>query len=162
VRRAERAEVPIEVDRTGALPETYHDLFQTSVERWAARQHEPTGSPLVVLTMAYVEDRPAYGSIMLLGETAHVTRSAMDVELVGSTMAGSLVQRIVLQLVCAEDCRSYHLGESGQTRVRAQFKQSVGAVGNDYAEYRYERLPYTRADQLLRSAATNTLRFRDV
>ena len=65
----------------------------------------------------------------------------MDIERVGATKAGSLVQWSMLRLACAEGCRTYHLGESGQSRPLAQFKESVGAVGIDYAEYRYERLP---------------------
>ncbi len=184
VRRAERAGVRIEVDRTGALLETYYDLYLSSVDRWATRQHEPLRlarwragrrdpleklavmadrlGPAFVLTMAYIEDQPAYGSIMLLGQTAHVTRSAMDIDRVGSTKAGSLVQWSMLQLACAEGCLTYHLGESGQSRPLAQFKESFGADGIDYAEYRFERLPYTRADQLLRAAAKKMLRFRDV
>ena len=184
VRRAERAGVRIEVDRGGALLDTYYDLYLTSVDRWARRQHEPLSlarwrarrrdpldklkviadrlGPAFVLTMAYVDDQPAYGSIMLLGKTAHVTRSAMDVDRVGSTKAGSLVQWRMLQLACQQGCRTYHLGESGQSRDLAQFKESFGADGLDYAEYRFERLPYTRADQSLRSVVKKLLRFRDV
>lgn len=184
VRRAERAGVRIEVDRSGTLLDTYYDLYLASVDRWAARQHEPLTlarwrarrrDPLdklkimadrlgnaFLLTMAYVDDEPAYGSIMLLGQAAHVTRSAMDVDRVGSTKAGSLVQWNMLQLACQQGCRTYHLGESGQSRSLAQFKESFGAVGVDYAEYRIERLPYTRADHALRSGVKKILRFRDV
>jgi Acetyltransferase (GNAT) domain len=184
VRRAERAGVRIEIDRSGALLESYYDLYLASVDRWAGRQHEPLPlarwrarrrDPLdklkimadrlgaaFVLTMAYVDDEPAYGSIMLLGQTAHVTRSAMDIDRVGSTKAGSLVQWRMLQLACQQRCRTYHLGESGQSRDLAQFKESFGAVGIDYAEYRIERLPYTRVDQAARSVVKKMLRFRDV
>lgn len=184
VRRAERAGVRIEFDRTGALLDTYYDLYLASVDRWAARQHEPLLlarwrarrrdplaklkimadrlGPAFVLTMAYVDDQPAYGSIMLLGQTAHCTRSAMDIDRVGSTKAGSLVQWSMLQLACQQGSRTYHLGESGQSRSLAQFKESFGAVGVDYAEYRYERLPYTRTDEALRSVVKKMLRFRDV
>jgi hypothetical protein len=184
VRRAERAGVRIQVDRTGALLDTYYDLYLASVDRWAARQHEPLSlarwragrrDPLnklkimadrlgesFVLTMAYVDDQPAYGSIMLLGKTAHVTRSAMDIDRVGSTKAGSQVQWSMLQLACEHGCPTYHLGESGQSQSLAQFKESFGAVGTDYAEYRFERLPYTRTDQALRSVVKKALRFRDV
>ncbi|GAA3689923.1 hypothetical protein GCM10022204_00870 [Microlunatus aurantiacus] len=184
VRRAERAGVRIEVDRAGDLLDTYYDLYLTSVDRWAARQHEPLRlarwrarrrdpleklvrmshhlGPDFVLTMAFVDDEPAYGSIMLLGQTAHVTRSAMDVDRVGSTKAGSLVQWSMLQLACAHGCRTYHLGESGRSQPLAQFKESFGAVGIDYAEHRYERLPFTVADHRLRAVAKKVLRFRDV
>ena len=36
-------------------------------------------SKAFVITMAYVEDQPAYASITLLGQTAHYTRGAMDI-----------------------------------------------------------------------------------
>jgi hypothetical protein len=184
VRRAERAGVRIEIDRAGDLLDTYYDLYLSSVDRWAVRQHEPMRlarwraqrrdplaklramahhlGPDFVLTMAYVDDVPAYGSIMLLGQTAHVTRSAMDIDRVGATKAGSLVQWSMLQLACETGCRTYHLGESGRSRPLAQFKESFGAIGIDYAEHRFERLPFTVADQRLRAVAKKILRFRDV
>jgi predicted acyl esterase len=65
-------------------------------------------------------------------------------------------------LACETGCRTYHLGESGRSRPLAQFKESFGAIGIDYAEHRYERLPFTVADQRLRAVAKKILRFRDV
>ena len=34
-----------------------------------------------MVTLAYVDDQPAFGSITLLGQTAHDTRAAMDKDL---------------------------------------------------------------------------------
>ena len=184
IRRAQRSGVRVELDRTGALLEPYYALYLASVDRWAARQHEPRPlarwragrrDPLsklqalahhlgdrFVVAMAYVDDAPAFATIMLLGPTAHVTRSAMDIDRVGSTKAGSLVHWTLLQEAVAHGCSRYHLGESGASTSLAQFKESFGAVPVDYHELRLERLPYTRADQQLRAAVKRVLRFRDV
>lgn len=182
-RLAERAGVRVEIDRTGALLEDYYRLFVTSVDRWADRQHEPRAlahararrrDPLAKLeamadrlgkafavTLAYVDDQPAFGSIMLLGQTAHDTRAAMDVDRVGRTCAGDLVQWRTIQLACDLGCTAYHLGESGPSASLAAYKEKFGARPHDYAELRLERLPYTRADQAARRAVKRVLRFRD-
>ena len=183
-RLAERAGVRVETDRTGALLEDYYRLFLTSVDRWAAKQHEPRPlahararrrDPLSKLqamadhlgkafavTLAYVDDRPAFGSIMLLGQTAHDTRAALDTDRVGRTCAGDLVQWRTIQLACDLGCTAYHLGESGQSASLAQYKEKFGARPVDYAELRLERLPYTRVDRAARTAVKKVLRFRDV
>lgn len=182
-RLAERAGVRVETDRTGALLADYYRLFLTSVDRWAARQHEPRAlahararhrDPLAKLqamadtlgkafavTLAYVDDAPAFGSITLLGQTAHDTRAAMDKELVGATCAGDLVQWRTIQLACDLGCTAYHLGESGGSASLAAYKEKFGARPYDYAELRLERLPYTHADSTARRAVKTILRFRD-
>ena len=184
VRVAERSGVRIEVDRGGALLDDYYGLYLTSVDRWAARQHEPRAlarararrrDPLrklramsdllgkaFMVTLAYVDDQPAFGSVTLLGQTAHDTRAAMDVDLVGKTYAGDLVQWTSLQVACDLGCPTFHLGESGQSASLALYKEKFGARPHDYAEFRLERLPYTRVDQGLRAAVKKVLRFSDV
>lgn len=182
-RRAERAGVRVETDRTGALLEDYYRLFLISVDRWAEQQHEPrplaqfrarrrdplakmqmmaeTLGKAFAVTLAYVDEQPASGSITLLGQTAHYTRGAMDKERVGATCAGDLVHWRAIQLACDLGCTAYHLGESGTSASLAQYKEKFGAEPFDYAELRLERLPYTRADQAVRSAVKRVLRFRD-
>jgi hypothetical protein len=182
-RLAERAGVRVELDRGGALLVDYYQLYLTSVDRWARRQHEPRAlaqfrarrrDPLAklramsdhlgkafVVAMAYVDDRPAFGSITLLGRTAHDIRAAMDVDRVQKTCAGDLVQWTTIRLACELGCTAYHLGESGRSASLAQYKEKFGAVPLDYAELRLERLPWTRADQALRTAVKRLIRFRD-
>lgn len=184
VRVAEKSGVRIEIDRGGALLEDYYGLYLTSVDRWAARQHEPRTlahararrrDPLsklramsdhlgkaFMITLGYVQDRPAFGSITLLGQTAHDTRAAMDVDLVAKTYAGDLVQWRSLQVACEEGCPTFHLGESGQSASLALYKEKFGAEPYDYTEYRLERLPYTRADAAARGVVKKILRFSDV
>lgn len=182
-RVAEKVGVRVEVDRSGALLEDYYRLYLLSVDRWAERQHEPRAlarfrarrrDPLEKLrimadklgksfavALAYVDDQPAFGSITLLGQTAHDTRAAMDRDLVEGTYAGDLVQWRMIQLACELGCTAYHLGESGQSASLAQFKEKFGARPVDYAELRLERLPWTRVDQRLRAIVKKALRFRD-
>jgi hypothetical protein len=184
VRVAERSGVRVEVDRGGELLDQYYRLYLRSVNRWAEHQHEPGAlaqwrarrrDPLdklrtiseclgkaFVLTMAYVDDQPVYGSITLLGQTAHYTRGAMDIALVGKTRAGDLAQWTALQLACDEGCTAFHMGESGQSDSLARYKEKFGAQPVDYSEIRLERLPYSRVDQGIRSVVKKALRFRDV
>jgi Acetyltransferase (GNAT) domain len=184
VRVAERSGVRIEVDRSGELLEQYYRLYLLSVDRWSKRQHEPRAlahwrarrrDPLhklrtisesmgkaFVITMAFVQNEPAYGSITLLGQTAHYTRGAMDIARVGTTRAGDLAQWTALQLASEEGCTAFHMGESGESDSLARYKEKFGAQPLDYAEIRLERLPYTRIDQGLRSVAKKALGFRDV
>ncbi|MFC5130032.1 GNAT family N-acetyltransferase [Paeniglutamicibacter kerguelensis] len=184
IRAAERQGVRIETGHSGALLGEYYSLFLTSVDRWAAHQHEPRmlahararrRDPLgklqsmgrhlgenFTVTLAYVDGRPAAGSITLFAATAHDTRAAMDKELVGTTGAGELVQWTTLQMACERGCAEYHLGESGQSIALARFKEKFGAVPHDYAELRLDRLPWTRTDTTLRRAAKRILGFRDV
>jgi hypothetical protein len=183
-RVAEKSGVRVEIDRSGALLDDYYQLYLLSIDRWAERQHEPRAlarfrarrrDPLsklramsehlgkaFVVALAYVDDRPAFGSITLLGQTAHDTRAAMDRDLVDKTYAGDLVQWRMIELACELGCTAYHLGESGQSTSLAQFKEKFGAKPVDYAELRIERLPWTPTDQRLRSLVKKVLRFRDV
>jgi hypothetical protein len=184
VRVAERSGVRIEVDRSGELLDQYFGLYLLSVDRWADKQHEPRAlarwrarrrDPLIklrtmseslgkafVITMAYVDNRPAYGSITLLGQTAHYTRGAMDIERVGTTRAGDLAQWTTLLLACEHGCTAFHMGESGESTSLARYKEKFGAQPFDYAEIKLERLPYTRIDQGVRSLTKQALGFRDV
>jgi hypothetical protein len=114
-----------------------------------------------VITMAYVENRPAYGSITLLGQTAHYTRGAMDIGRVGKTRAGDLAQWTMLQLACEHGCTAFHMGESGDSESLSRYKEKFGAQAFDYAEIKLERLPYSRIDHGARSVAKKALGFRD-
>jgi hypothetical protein len=183
LRVAARRGVRVEVDRTGRLLPVHQDLFQASLLRWAAYHHEPAalarwraahrdppaklqaiarhlGAALVVL-IAYVDGRPAASNITLVGAAAHDTRAAIDHPVAGPVRAAELLQWRAIQLACEHGCRTHHLGETGASASLARFKERFGATPVDYAEYRLERLPYTRLDHALRTAAKGALRFRD-
>jgi len=183
IRQAERNGVRVKVDRSGELLEQYYELFLLSVDRWARRQNEPLAlarrraqrrDPLsklrgisqnlgksFVITMAYIGDDAVSGTIMLLGQTAHYTRGAMDIDKVRNSHAGELAMWTSIQLACDQGCLKFHLGESGESATLARFKERFGAVPVDYVELRLERLPLTQADRQLRSVVKKAIRFRD-
>jgi lipid II:glycine glycyltransferase (peptidoglycan interpeptide bridge formation enzyme) len=183
VRRAERAEVEVEVDTAGDLLPVFHELFMRSVDRWAAKQHEPrllarwravrrdsvAKMGHVVrdldgasrLWVAWVGGRPAAAILVLRGANAHYTRGAMDAELAGPARANYLLHRLAIEDACSAGCSTYHMGETGSSRSLAQFKEALGARAHDYADYLTERLPLTTTDRAVRTAVKRALRFRD-
>ncbi|GAA3328799.1 hypothetical protein GCM10017711_37920 [Paeniglutamicibacter sulfureus] len=184
VRIAEREGVRIEMGHTDALLRDFYALYLLSIDRWAGQQHEPRAlahvrakrrDPLGKLqllarhlgsgyqvTIAYVDGKPAAGSIVMLAGTAHYTLGAMDRERVGKSGAGYLVQWKNMERACELGCTTYHMGESGESEALAQFKEKLGAVAYDYAELRLDRLPWTRADAAIRGLVKRLLGFRDV
>ena len=183
VRNAERAGLTVEVDSDGRLVPVLHELFMRSVDRWAAKQHEPRmlahwrarrrdsldklghmvadADGAARLWVAFAGGRPAAAILVLQGANAHYTRGAMDVELAGPTRASYLLQRLAIEDACRSGCATYQMGETGSSRSLAQFKESLGARPHDYAEYVIERLPLSVIDRALRRAAKRILGFRD-
>lgn len=184
VRIARRSAVAVRVGYGGELLDEYYLLYLASLRRWARTQHEPAALALArgrlrdplaklhgiagqldhnfVVSLACIDGRPVCGSILLLGNTAHQTRSAMDQQAVGTSGAGELLQWSTLGLACDRGLKTFHMGESGQSARLAQFKEKFGAQPHDYAELRLERLPYTGADAAVRTLAKRILGFRDV
>jgi lipid II:glycine glycyltransferase (peptidoglycan interpeptide bridge formation enzyme) len=183
VRKAEKSDLVIERDTTGRLLSAYYRLFQLSLDRWAARQHEPRTlsqwrgrrrdpqrkleaivrslGDACTIWIAWLDQRPAAGIIVLQAANASYTRGAMDAELAGPTHANQLLHRLAIEEACTAGCRRYHMGETGTSRSLAQFKTRFGAVPVPYAEYHVERLPFTSADRKLRGAAKKLIGFRD-
>lgn len=183
VRLAERAGVRVEIDRTGALLPTHHDLFMQSVDRWAEQQHEPLWlarlrakhrDPLdkleamqhalgerMLTVMSYVGDRPASSAIVLLGATTRFTRGAMDVELAGPSRANYAVQWAAITEAYRHGATRYHLGESGTSDGLATFKEKWGAVPLEHHEYRFERVPVTATVDAAKRTVKKLIGFED-
>lgn len=183
VRQARKAGVRIEVARGGRLLEEYYGLYLTSVDRWAEFQREPRAlararaqarDPLGKLRtlgqalgqrfhvlLAYVDDQPAAGAIVVTGRTAHSIRAAMDKSRIGDTQAAVLVNWTEIEVAAGAGCRTLHLGESGRSRQLAFAKEKWGARPYDYVELRIERLPWTRVDSALRTGVKRAIGFRD-
>jgi GNAT acetyltransferase-like protein len=183
VRKAERCGVEVECDASGRLVPVFYRLLQLSIERWAGQQHEPLllarwrgrrRDPLekferlaaalggvMRVWVAWKDGEPAASTVVLQGANASDTRGAMDKELAGPTSANDLLQWLAIEDASRSGCRWYHLGESGHSRGLARFKEKWGARPVPYSEYRFERLPLTRADGLGRGAVKRALRFRD-
>jgi hypothetical protein len=174
----------VEVDTTGALLGDHYSMYLKSVERWAARQHEPLwlarwraerrdsieklqamatflGPERFRLVVSYVGDRPAASTIVLLGPIARDTRAALDRDVAGQMNASEAVQWRAIQEAYAYGSTHYNMGESGASASLAQYKEHFGAVPVPYAEYRFERLPLSRTDIAARSLVKRVIGFKD-
>jgi hypothetical protein len=183
IRKAERSGVEVEEDATGRLLPEFFALLEHSEQRWAQQQHEPAwlarwrarlrdtlpkwqaiarhldGGCRVWL--ARHDGVPVAAIIVLFGANAHYTRGAMDKDRAGPLRANDLLMWRAIQAACAEGAGTFHLGESGESRSLADYKERFGARPVEYPELRFERLPITRADRLARSAVKRLVRFRE-
>jgi hypothetical protein len=183
VRKAEKAGLVVECDTTGRLVPAYYRLYELSLQRWAARQHEPEVLALwrgrrrdserklaaiarslgdkCRIWLARLDERPVAGIVVVHAANASYMRGAMDLELAGPTRANYLLHKLAIEDACAQGCRRYHMGETGTAERLAHFKTRFGAVGVPYAEYHIERLPLTAADRRLRRGVKTVIGFRD-
>ncbi len=183
VRKAERAGLEVRAGSGPDLLSDFQGLFDLSVRRWAAAQREPVSlarmrafrrdPPAKFLHVAdalprglriwiaYHEDTPVAGLIVLLGRNASYTRGAMDVDRAGSLRANELLHWSAIREACAAGCNHYHLGETGCSSSLARFKEKFGALPVSYAEYRIERLPLTRAAGPVKATVKRAIGFRD-
>jgi hypothetical protein len=183
VRKAQRSGVMVERDSTGRLLPVFYALWERSVDRWAAQQHEPRRlarwrahrrdpyekleviaralAEMCLVWVAWHDGDPVAALIVLQGANAHYTRGAMDKDRAGPTRANYLLHQLAIENACAAGCRRYHMGESGTSASLAQFKTRFGARAHPYAEYRLERVPITAADACARTAVKRAIRFRD-
>jgi lipid II:glycine glycyltransferase (peptidoglycan interpeptide bridge formation enzyme) len=179
VRKAEKSSIEIECDTTGKFVPIFHGLLQRSAERWASKTREPSilarwrlnhRDPLerfhvmsevlgdtCQIWVAYVDGKPAAAIIVLVGQNAHYTRGAMDIELAGPVRASFLLQKLAIEDACNRGCRYYHMGETGTSETLARFKSHFGARAFLFSEYRFERFPYTKAENTLRHFAKSIL-----
>ena len=183
VRKAERTGVEVESASGTRLVKDFYGLLELSVERWAAQQHEPLAlarwrsqrrDPLekfeqmatslgegMRIWVARLDGAPVAATVVLSGANVNDTRGAMDKKLIGNSCANDLIQWLTIKDACEAGCRRLHLGESGSSRSLARFKEKWGARPVDYSEYRFERLPLSRADSLARGAVKRVIRFKD-
>lgn len=184
VRKADRAGLRVDVDRTGRLVPVFYDLYRQSVERWAKQQHEPLplarwragrANPMrkfqvvadllgerCAIWVAWKADEPVAALVVLRhGRQAKYWRGAMNADLASPTRANDLLHRLAIEDACQDGCTQYHMGDSRPASGLAVFKAGFGAQPYPSHSYRAERLPITRVDQGLRLVAKRALRFRD-
>jgi Acetyltransferase (GNAT) domain len=183
VRKAEKAGVILERGSSRGLVDAYYELFERSLERWAARQHEPlwlarrrgrrrdSAEKFQALAgslgdgfgvwLARLNDRPIAAAIVLRGANAHYTRGVMDAERAGRTRANYLLHHHAIREACEAGCQYYHFGETGRSSSLAFFKTRFGAEAHAYAEYRFERLPLTALDRLVRDGVKRLVGFSE-
>jgi Acetyltransferase (GNAT) domain len=183
VRKAERSGLTVRCDTSGRLLPVFYELYERSLDRWAAAQHEPRAlarwrghrrDPLRKLQMiaewlgegcrvwvAWLDGRPAASILVIQGPSANYTRGVMDKEIAGPTRANYLLHRLAVEDACAAGCRHYHMGETGPSSTLAQFKTRFGARPQPYAEYHIEAVPLTALDRALRSGVKRVIGFKD-
>lgn len=182
IRKAERT-VEVEFDSEGRLLPQFFALFEKSIERWAAAQHEPLAlarwranrrDPLAKFEhiaaampglchvgVAQLDGVPVSAILVLQGANANYSRGAMDAERIGNSGANELLHRVAIERAANAGCTTYHMGESGKSSNLARFKEKLGAQPLDYAEYRLERLPVARMEQSAKSIVKRLIGFKD-
>ena len=99
--------------------------------------------------------------VLLRGPNGHETRSAFDRDHTEGSDPTYLLTWLGIQDAIATGGDWYHLGESGTSARLADFKERFAAVPYDYADYRLERFPVTRADALVRGVVKRAIKFKD-
>ena len=183
VRKGQNAGLEVETGNSEALIRTYYGLHLNSVERWAAQQHEPLPlaklraehrdglkkwltigrvlGPQCEVSVARLDGVAIGAAIVLVGPNGHETRSAFDrARSTGSDPTYLLTWLGIVEAV-KRGAEWYHLGETGTSTRLADFKERFAAVGYDYADYRLERFPVTRADRFARDIVKRAIRFKD-
>jgi Acetyltransferase (GNAT) domain len=182
-RKAERR-LTVEWDDTGRLVPVFDALYRRSVARWAQQQHEPLAlarwraerrdprhkfeavaerlGPACRIGVAWRDGEPA-AAIIVLAHGQHETywRGAMDRDVAAGTGANELLHGMAIEHACLSHRRFYHMGESAPNSSLARFKQGFGAEEAHAVGYRFERVPLTTAEDLLRRQMKQLLRFRD-
>jgi hypothetical protein len=181
-RYAERAGVTVECGTSGRGVSEYYELVECAVVRWARKQHEPLwlarrrlnrrdprakfeamgrflGERFRVY-LAYVEGRPIAGSVVVLGTNVYDFRAALD-EAMTKFRANDLLLRRSIKDACDAGCRYYYLGDSGWSASAGAFKERFGGQPHIYPEYRFERLPISRTEHLIKSGIKKVIGFKD-
>lgn len=181
--KGEKAGLVVTNDAGPSNIAAYYRLFELSLRRWAERSREPERlalwrgrrrDPIEKLTtmadrlgegfrlwLAWQDGEAIAGSIVLLGNTAHGTRGAMDRDKAGPTRATFLLEWLAIEEAVAAGCGRFHLGETGTAVSLATFKEGFGGRSHTYRDVRIERLPLTRADLALRTGVKRAIGFRD-
>lgn len=183
-RKAERLQVTVESDDGGRLVGVFDALYRKSVVRWAEQQHEPVRlaqwrasvrdprhkfetvarrlGPACRVWVAWRAGEPA-AAIIVLSHGVHRTywRGAMDREVAAGSGANELLHRRAIEDACLSGASFYHMGEAAPSSSLAHFKLGFGAVEQQHAAYRFERVPLTAADAFVRRQVKRVLRFRD-
>ncbi|MEU3488538.1 GNAT family N-acetyltransferase [Streptomyces massasporeus] len=184
VKRAEKAHVEVEVDRTGRLVPVFQELYDQSIERWAAQQHEPLAlarwrrrrefptrrlaavaarfGASCAIWMAWNAGEPAASIVVLRhGPHAKFWRAAMNRDVAHPVRATPLLYRRAIEEACEQGCRIFDMGESAPGSSLEHFKAGFGAVSRPSPRYWRERLPVSVVEHGLRTAVKRVIRFQD-
>lgn len=182
VRAAERRGVTVRCGTAGQFLPEFYRLLELATARWARMQHEPRWLTMLRLRRrdplkkfeavarllgdrfrvwtAWVDGRAVAASVVLQGANAYSFRAAMD-ERMKDHRPNDLLTARAIEDACRAGCRSYYMGDSGWSPSAADFKEAFGARPLCYAEYRYERLPLSRAENGVKTVVKRAIRFKD-
>lgn len=170
MRKAEKAGLEIESDRTGRLAGVYDLLHERSVRRRAAIEGEPVwlarwrmsrvaSTPAQVALVARTfgtdcttwvarRDGEPVAAIIVLeaGTHAKYWRGAMDKELGGRVRANDLLHRLAIEDACARGRLVYDMGAAVPGTPLGDFKAKLGAAPVPTHELRARRRPARWAD----------------
>jgi hypothetical protein len=184
IRKAERAGLDIEVDRSGRLLPVFGELYEKSIHRWAAMQNEPlwltrwrtvrATSPGMMALVArhFGEDCAVWlarsagvpvAAIIVLrsGSYAKYWRGAMDKTLANQVRANEYLHRLAIEEACRDGYRWYDMGTSRPGSSLAVFKEKLGAGLQASHTLRIERLPVSGVTRASRDVVKKMIRFRD-
>jgi hypothetical protein len=185
VRKAERSRVEVQVDRSGQALDVFFELYEKSIQRWAAMQHEPVmltrwrtiraTSPRMLaavsrqfgeaceIWVARANGAPIAAIVVLrAGSNAKYWRGAMDKELATPVRANEYLHSLAIEEACRGGCRVYEMGQSRPGSSLAAFKEKLGATLQSGYTLRAERLPLDAARRRTRDAVKTLIGFRDV
>lgn len=179
VRKAKRSALRLETGNSLTLLDSFYKLLRLSVDRWAQQRNQ--SKPIArwlsrrrlpveqlraqrdhlgdrfLIVCAYLGDDPVSCTVNLMGPNGHETHGAMDKDRIGNTRAGDLVRWTAIKHACDLGATVHHLGESGESKALAFSKENYGARPYDYGEIVLEKLPWTRADRILRSSVKRVI-----
>jgi Acetyltransferase (GNAT) domain len=185
IRKAERSGLDVETGHSGRLLGVFTDLYEKSIQRWAAQQHEPlwlsrwrtnrATPPRMMSTVARCfgadfrvwvarsQGTPVAAIIVLAaGGYAKYWRGAMDKRLATKVRANDLLHRLVIEDACEAGYRWYDMGYSRPGSPLATFKEKLGATLYFGHTLRAQRLPVHAAARISRDAAKRVIGFKDV
>jgi hypothetical protein len=184
IRKAEQSGLEIDSGNEPRLIEAFYGLLQRSVDRWARHQNESLTlarwragrrdpidkfdllarvmGPALRIWLARYQGEPAAAILVLQHHNTHYTRGAMDEALAGPTAANYLLHHLAIEAACSAGCRSYHMGETGQSGPLAQFKSRFGATATPYAELLYEKVPLHWVNASAKRVVKRLIGFHDV
>jgi hypothetical protein len=185
IRKAERSGLDVEVDRSGQLLPVFWDLYEKSIQRWSAAQHEPLwltrwrtvrATPPGMLATVARQFGANFGiwvarsagvpvaAIIVLrsGAYAKYWRGAMDKELATQVRANEFLHRLAIEEACRDGYRFYDMGPSRPGSPLADFKEKLGATQLLCYTLHAERLPVRPVAHWARDTVKRMIRFRDV
>jgi hypothetical protein len=185
MRKAERSGVEIETGTAGRLLPVFSELYEKSIRRWAAKQHEPlwlsrwrtnrATSPQMMALVAWHFGTdcevwvarslgiPVAAIIVLRsGGYAKYWRGAMDAALATPLRANDLLHRCAIESACEAGYRWYDMGYSRPGSALAAFKEKLGATVWPAYTLHAERVPVKAATRISRDAAKRAIGFKDV